>query len=239
MARRNRQIGKIMTYTLKTKRTGLAISCALALGVVSGVASAQIDPATTGYLTDQRGVVAKSGYGLCWRTGYWTPALAIAECDPDLMPMAAAEPAPPPAAVPPPVARVTERVAERVTLAADALFDFDKSVLRPAGREALDDLVGKLSNINPEMILVVGHTDRFGSEAYNQNLSERRAEAVKSYLVGKGIEPNRISTEGKGEMQPVTKPGECAGAKTARVVACLQPDRRVEIEVTGSQSVTR
>jgi len=124
-----------------------------------------------------------------------------------------------------------------VTLDADTLFDFDKAVLRPAGRVALDDFLGKLKGIDLEVITAVGHADRFGSEAYNQRLSEQRAAAVKAYLVSKGIEPNRIQTEGKGEMQPVTKAGECSGAKSAKVITCLQPDRRVNIEVIGSQIV--
>lgn len=228
-----------MTNNFTGKPIGLAVSHALttlavlSLGITAGAVSAQIDPATTGYLTDQRGVVAKSGHGLCWRTGYWTPQMAIAECDPDLMPktIATAAPAALPVAAPAPLARV----AERVTLNADALFDFDKAVLHPAGRTALDELVAKLKSVNAETIMVAGHTDRFGTEAYNQLLSDRRAEAVKSYLVGKGIEPSRIRTEGKGKTQPVTKRGECAGTKNARVIACLQPDRRASIEVTGSQ----
>lgn len=230
-----------MTKAFTGKPVGLAVSCALATlawGVAAGPASAQIDPATTGYLTDQRGAVAKSGHELCWRTGYWTPQMAIAECDPDLMPktVAAAEPAAPPVVAPAPVARVAEREAERVTFSADALFDFDKAVLLPAGRTALDEFVARLENVDPETIMVVGHTDRFGSAAYNQILSERRAEAVKSYLVDKGIEPDRIRTEGRGETQPVTKSGECTGAAQ---IACLQADRRVEIEVTGKQTATR
>jgi OOP family OmpA-OmpF porin len=230
-----------MTNTFTGKSAKLTAACAMALGIASGAASAQIDPATTGYLTDQRGAVAKSGFGLCWRTGYWTPQMAIAECNPDLMPkkVVAAEPAPPPGAAPKPAAPPAQ-VTERVKLDADALFDFDKAVLRPAGRMALDGFVGKLKTIDPEMIMVVGHTDRLGAEAYNQRLSMQRAEAVKSYLVDKGIAPDRIRTEGKGETQPDTKSGECAGAKkSARVIACLQPDRRVEIEVTGTQTAAR
>ena len=127
-------------------------------------------------------------------------------------------------------------VTERVTLDPDALFDVDKAVLRPAGRAALDDFAGKIKGIDPEMIMAVGHTDRFGSEAYNQRLSDQRVEAVKTYLVSKGIEPNRIRTEGKGETQPVTKTGECDASKSAKVIACLQPDRRVEVEVVGTRS---
>ncbi len=85
------------------------------------------------------------------------------------------------------------------------------------------------------MILAVGHADRLGGDAYNQKLSEKRAESVKAYLVGKGIEANRVYTEGKGEKQPVTKADQCKGAKSKKVVDCLQPDRRVEIEVIGTK----
>lgn len=85
-----------------------------------------------------------------------------------------------------------------------------------------------------EVIIAVGHADRFGSDKYNQKLSEKRAEAVKTFLVGKGVEPNRVYTEGKGEKQPITKPDQCKGPKSKKVVECLQPDRRVEIEVIGT-----
>jgi len=220
-----------MTYSLIKKQMGLAVSCALALGVVSGMARADTNPADTGYLTDQRGTVARSGFGLCWHTGFG-PAVPTPECDGTVVPTPIAA-----VAEPTPAAAATKPVVERVTLDADALFDFDKAVLRPAGRATLDDFLGKLKGIDLEVITAVGHADRFGSEAYNQRLSEQRAAAVKTYLVSKGIEPNRIQTEGKGEMQPVTKAGECSGAKSAKVIACLQPDRRVNIEVIGSQIV--
>jgi OOP family OmpA-OmpF porin len=211
------------------------------IGVFSSTTQAEINPANTGYLTDQRGNVVKSGFGLCWHTSYWTPALANAECDPDLMakpvaPAKVADATPPPAAAPAPAPKaVVKPAAERLTLNADALFDFDKAVLLPAGRTALDDFVAKNQDIAPEVITATGHADRFGSKEYNQLLSERRAEAVKAYLVGKGIEPNRVSTEGRGETQPVTKEGECLGKKSAKVIACLQPDRRVNIEVVGTR----
>ncbi len=192
-----------------------------------------------GYAIDQRGYVAKSGYGLCWRTGYWTPAMAIEECDPDLVkkpeppkaaPAAAPAPAPAPAPAAPP-----KPAAQKVTLAADALFDFDKAVLRPEGKAKLDDVVAKMKDIKLEVIIAVGHADRFGTDAYNQKLSERRAAAVKDYLVGKGVEANRVYTEGKGEKQPVTKPDQCKGPKSKKVIECLQPDRRVEIEIIGTK----
>ena len=227
-----------MTYAFNGKQTALAVSCALALGLAAGAATAQSNnPTKEGYLLDTRGAVVRSGFGLCWHTTYWTPALAIEECDPDLVkkPVAmAAEPAPQrlAAVVPPPAPKPA---AERVKLNADTLFDFDKAVLRPAGKDALDAFYAKTQDINPEVITAVGHADRFGSDSYNQSLSERRAMAVKTYLMGKGIADNRVYTEGKGEMQPVTKAGECLGAKSAKVIACLQPDRRVEIEVIGTR----
>lgn len=188
-----------------------------------------------GYLVDQRGDVAKSGFGSCWRTGFWTPAMAIAECDPELVKKPEAPVAAPAAAAPAPVA-TPKPTAEKVSLAADTLFDFDKAVLRPEGTAKLDELAAKAKEIKLEVIIAVGHTDRIGTDAYNQKLSERRAAAVKEYLVNKGIEPNRVYTEGKGKKQPVT--GDKCGTsvkKTKKLIECLQPDRRVEIEVIGTK----
>ena len=195
---------------------------------------------TVGYVIDQRGYVAKSGAGLCWRTGYWTPAMAIAECDPDLVPKAAPAPAPAPAPAAAPAAPAAPKpAAQKVTLAADALFDFDKAVLRPDGKAKLDKLVEDLKGLKLEVIIAVGHTDRIGTDKYNQKLSERRAAAVKNYLVSKGIDANRIYAEGKGEKQPVTG-NKCKkmgpeNRKNKKLIECLQPDRRVEIEVIGTK----
>lgn len=140
-------------------------------------------------------------------------------------PVAAPEPAPAP-----------KPAAKKVTLSADALFDFDKAVLRDEGKTKLDKLVEDSKSIALEVIIATGHADRFGSDAYNQSLSEKRAQAVKTYLVGKGIEANRVFVEGKGETQPVTKPDDCKGPKSKKVIDCLQPDRRVDIEVVGTQA---
>lgn len=195
------------------------------------------------YVIDARNVVARSGSGLCWRTGFWSPAAAETAmagkfpvgcaCDSDLVPAEkcmeiAQAPAPAPAPAPTPTA-------DKVRLSADALFDFDRAVLRPAGMERLNELAAQARSLNLEVILAVGHTDRIGSETYNQGLSERRAEAVKTYLVSQGIEANRVYTEGKGEVQPVTGM-QCDGVRgRTALIDCLQPDRRVEVEVIGTR----
>ncbi|AYH45166.1 OmpA family protein [Azoarcus sp. DN11] len=200
------------------------------------------------YAIDARNVVARSGTGLCWRTGYWSPAAAGTamagqlpvgcECDSDIVPKdkCAPAPAPAPVAAPAPApAPAPKPTADKIKLSADALFDFDKAVLKPEGKTKLDELAAKAKDIKLEVILAVGHTDRLGSDSYNQKLSERRANAVKTYLVSKGIEANRIYTEGKGKRQPIT--GKTCSDKQGRkkLIACLQPDRRVEIELVGTK----
>ena len=224
---------------INSAKHSLLLATLLGLSISALAQTPGIDmKGTVGYAIDQRGYVVKSGYGLCWRTGYWTPAMAIAECDPDLVkteaPAPAAKEAPPPP--PPPPAAAPKPAAQKVTLAADALFDFNKANLRDEGKAKLDKLAGDIKGIKLEVIIAVGHADRFGSDAYNQKLSEKRAEAVKAYLVGKGIEPNRVYTEGKGEKQPITKADQCKGPKSKKTIDCLQPDRRVEIEVIGTKT---
>jgi OOP family OmpA-OmpF porin len=227
-----------MTKSFNKKQIGLAAACALALGILSGAAQAQ-NPDGKALLGDSRGAVVKSDFGLCWHTGFGPPPAPSAECDPNYVayvapPAVMAAPAAPPmkvAALTPPPAPIP--VAERLTLDADTLFDFDKATLRPAGRDALDTFVGKLRNISPETIMTVGHADRIGNADYNQRLSEQRVASVKAYMVSKGVEPARIYSEGKGETQPLTKTEDCA--KSANLIACLQPDRRVDIEVIGTK----
>jgi OOP family OmpA-OmpF porin len=213
----------------------------LAVALLAGIGMGAVQAQERVYVIDQRDVVAVSGFGLCWRTGYWTPAAAAkdpagCQCDKDLLPKEVCEPKP--AAAPAPAA-APKPAGEKITIAADALFDFDKATLRPEGKAKLDELVSKSKAIKLEVILVVGHTDRIGSDAYNQKLSERRSAAVKEYLVAKGIEANRVYTEGKGEKQPVTgdkckKMGAESG-KNKKLVECLQPDRRADIEIIGTK----
>ena len=176
---------------------------------------------------------------LCWRTSNWTPATAAPGCDGAIAPVAAA-PAPaaavapvaapvasaPAAAPAAPAAPAAGAAATKVTYAADTFFAANAAVLKAAGKAKLDDLVGKVKAINLEVIVAVGHTDSKGSDASNQKLSVRRAEAVKAYLVSKGIEKNRVYTEGKGSKQPV------ADNKTTEGRA---KNNRVEIEVVGTQ----
>ena len=200
------------------------------------------------------GTVWKNGTNeLCWRDAGWTPATADAKCDgalkppapapapaprvapPAPAPMAPPAPPAPPAAAPAPAPAPAPVVAppaaprsEKVTYAADAFFDFDKAVLKPEAKAKLDDLVGKTGAIALEVIIAVGHTDSVGSDGYNQGLSVKRSEAVKAYLVTKGVEKNRVYTEGKGEKQPV------ADNKTSEG---RSKNRRVEIEVVGTRTV--
>jgi len=217
---------------MKTIKHSLLLAALLGSAVSALAQTPGVDmKGTVAYVIDQRGYVAKSGTGLCWRTGYWTPAQAIAECDPDLVKKEAPAAAEAAKAAAPGV----KPAAEKITLSADALFDFDKATLRPEGKSKLDEFADKAKQIKLEVIIAVGHADRFGSDKYNQKLSERRAAAVKDYLVSKGIDANRVYTEGKGKTQPKTKPGDCKGAKSAKVIACLQPDRRVDFEVIGTK----
>ncbi|WP_302174428.1 outer membrane protein OmpA [uncultured Hydrogenophaga sp.] len=167
---------------------------------------------------------------LCWRDASWTPATAAQGCDGAIVPAAApaAAPAPAPAAAPKPAAAAPAPApaATKVTYAADAFFDFDKAVLKPEGKAKLDDLASKVGGINLEVVIAVGHTDSTGAAKYNQSLSVRRAEAVKAYLVSKGIESNRIYTEGKGLTQPVADNATREGRAK---------NRRVEVEVVGTR----
>ncbi|MES2355637.1 MAG: OmpA family protein [Pseudomonadota bacterium] len=207
---------------------------------VTAMAASQ-DSKNQGYLVDNTGgSIITSGTGLCWRDSDWTPARGQEPCDPTAKPVAVLAPVPAPAIVavvePTPAAKV---LPQKISFSGDALFAFNKSELKPEGKTMLDGLVQQLNGAATyDTIVATGHTDRFGSNGYNQKLSERRAHAVKDYLVSKNIQASRVDAEGKGETQPVTKVGDCQGAHNTKVVACLQPDRRVDIEMKGTKITT-
>lgn len=210
----------------------LTLAALLASAHTAAMAQTDIKARTSGYWPSTNGNIVQDPFGLCWHTGYFTPDLAQIECDPDLVPKPPVPPAPPPIQPPPAPAKPPSIVNEKVTFAADTFFDFDKSTLKPEAKAVLDDLVGKLNTINLEVIIAVGHTDSIGSDAYNQKLSVRRADSVKAYLVSKGIEPNRIYTEGKGKKQPIA-PNTINGKDNP---AGRAKNRRVEIEVVGTRA---
>jgi OOP family OmpA-OmpF porin len=165
--------------------------------------------------TSASGQVWKNSSGQCWRNANWTPASAAPGCD-----GAIAAPAAPAAKLEAPKPTVV-----KVNYAADTLFDFDKSVIKPAGKQALDSLAGKISNMLFEVAIVIGHTDSVGTEEYNLKLGTRRAAAVKAYLISKGVPATRIYTDSKGEKQPVASNATAEGRAK---------NRRVEIEVVGT-----
>lgn len=223
--------------TMKTMNTLIAAAFAATTLIPAAAMAANDDPQPMGYVSDSRGNAVMSGSGLCWRHAGADLNEVNQPCDVAPKPMAALVPkqAPAPvAAAPAPAPTMTQKF----SFSGDALFAFDKSVLKPEGKAMLDGLVHQLAGVKYGTILATGHTDRFGSNGYNQKLSERRAQAVKDYLVSNDLRADRIEAAGKGEMQPATATGACPGAKSASVVACLQPDRRVDIEVTGTTSVT-
>src|SRR5690606_35044373 len=148
---------------------------------------------------------------LCWHDNFWTPETGIAGCD----------------GVPVAEAPVVAPTATKVVLNADTFFDFDKDTLKPEGRQVLDQVASQASTINLETLIATGHTDSVGSEAYNQGLSERRANSVKNYLVSKGVPADRIYTEGKGETSPVASNSTREGRAQ---------NRRVEIEIVGTRN---
>lgn len=218
---------------MKTAKLTRALVAA-ALGISITSVGAQV-PNNDGHLFDTRGAVAKSGYGLCWKTTRWTPAMAIAECDPDLMkkpePPKSAAPAPAPAAKP----AAPKPCNFAYSLQTDATFAFNKADLNAAGRDQLDkNVIAKLGSCaSVKLMLVTGHTDRIGSHAANQKLSEKRADAVKAYLIGKGIKAESLETMGAGKTQAV--PGVKCDDKLPRkkLIECLAPNRRVVVEVQG------
>lgn len=172
----------------------------------------------------------KNSSGQCWRNSSWSPATAHPDCDGALKPEAPAPRVsvtiPAPVVVPAPAPKPQSKpVVHKMTYSADTFFDFDKSVIKPEGKIKLDELLAKMTAINLEVIIAVGHTDYIGSDAYNMKLGMRRAQAVKTYLVMKGIDSKRVFTDSKGERQPIASNHTATGRAK---------NRRVEIEVVGT-----
>src|SRR5260221_817403 len=204
-------------------------------------------PPSRGYVGSGAGVVATNPYGLCWRSGEdWSLGRAAATCEgvPRVsVPPAAVAQAPEPVAAPIAAAPAPEPVViEKITLSTDVLFPFNKAELLPSGKQKLDELAKSAQGANVERVVLVGHADRIGSEEYNQELSEKRAQAVADYLAQKGVDSSRLQVEGKGKSEPITGNG-CAkmrpdSNKNQKLIACLQPDRRVDAELLGSPETT-
>jgi len=229
-----------MRNTFTRKHTAVAVACALALGVFSATANAQIPDVSNidqkALLVDARGAAVTNSFGECWHLSYGPAPSWTAGCG-GVAPVAAKQfvaPAPAPVVV---AAAAPLPVYERVAFDANVLFDSDKYALRPAGRDTLDEFVGKVRGLDSQSIMAVGYADRMGTDAHNQVLSQNRVDAVKNYLVGKGIASNRVQSSAKGETQPTTLAGDCKDANNPKNVACMQPDRHVFIEISGNRIV--
>jgi OOP family OmpA-OmpF porin len=212
-----------MLNTLNSKELAVAVACALALGVFSESARAQAQ-GEHGLLTSPGGAPVMSGFGLCVRSGFgpapaWTAGCHEYKLVPYVAPAAAA------------------LVWETLTFDANILFDSNSSTLRPLGRDKLDYFAKQIHGLESQSIVAIGYADRMGASESNQVLSQERVDAVKSYLVGTGIAVDRVQTKARGETQPSTVAGECEDANNTKNVACMQPDRHVFIEVSGTRLV--
>ena len=258
------------------KKLALALAVASTAAALPMASSAQTLPRTYGYVVDASGNIWRSGYGDCWRTGYWTKELAIAECDAGLVKVEAPKPAPAPVVVaPPPPAPAPAPVVEapkpapapapepviapraavpipapvveapkpaappppkKIAIEGKASFATGKAELSPAGKAAIDkEVLEKLGGFAViESITVEGHTDPMGNESKNRDLSKARAEAVKAYMVSKGVKADVVKTAGKGSSEPL--PGVKCDAKLAKakLSSCYEPLRRIEIDVAGT-----
>lgn len=219
------------------KKWTLPLIASLVLGAVAVDAQAEVQA----YWQDQNGDYVRSGTGTCVRTGNWTPELANADCDPDLVPrqVSSAPPAevsdsqPAPAEPVAPaeslaVAPAAPAPVEKTIVTAETLFDTDRAEIKPSGKATLDELIAQLRGNNSVIIPVVGYASSPGTEEHNLQLSERRAEAVKNYLVSQGIDSDRIYVASKGEQDPVADNSTAQGRAQ---------NQRVEIEVRGTPPV--
>jgi OOP family OmpA-OmpF porin len=234
-----------MRITSTRQHATLALACALALGAFSTAAGAQhVNADEKALLVNSQGGAITSGSGDCWHMAFgpapqWTAACHPAPVAQYVAPVAS--PAPAPAAKPVVVmaAAAPLVVYEKVAFDANVLFDSDKSSLRTSGREKLDQFVGRIHGLEAQNIRAVGYADRMGSAGDNQILSEERVEVVKTYLVTRGVAASRVRTSAFGDTRPDTALADCKDANNAKNVACMQPDRHVTIEVSGTRKVAQ
>lgn len=201
------------------------------LCLLSLAQAAAAHPTSIGYLYDSQGKVVRSGYGDCVHTSQWAPANALPECEgaaPAAEPTAAATKAAPAAKIESPMIGVD--------LSADESFESGKAELSAGAKARLSELARQLNGLAYDRIVITGHADRTGPAAANQRLSERRANAAHNYLVSEGVPSTKLHSSGKSSSQPVTQPDACAKLKSKKLSACLAPDRRVEIRVTGTRN---
>jgi OmpA-OmpF porin, OOP family len=229
-----------MRNTFTRKELALAVACTLAFGLLSPAAIAQVGPDEHAIVMDSNGAPVTTGFGLCLRSGFGPAPSWNTKCHGELpapmalgvAPEAMAAPAPAPVVM---AAAAPLPLYEKVVFDANVLFDSDKSALRPAGRDTLDQFVARIHGLEAQSIVAIGYADRMGSDAANQTLSQQRVDTVKDYLVGKGIASDRMQASARGETRPTTSSGECKDANNAKNVACMQPDRHVFIEVSGTR----
>lgn len=235
-----------MRKLLANKKNRLSVSIALILGIATPSVSAQTTRNEQEHIGvnihDSSDQIVRSGAGECWHTHFGQAEGGECNSKPIVKTAAPAPidkitPIPSPIQIEEPVAAPESPIVftKKITLDTSEFFDFGEPILRPSARAELDDFVQKLKDTNPQTITVIGHADRIGSAHYNQILSEQRAATVKAYLVRKGVSPDIVLAEGKGDTQPITKKDQCPSDKTSKTIECLQPDRRVEIEMTGTK----
>ena len=219
------------------QRTVLAIACALALGAFCATVNAQ-DSNEHALLKDSSGRQVMSGFGLCVHSGFGPAPSWTAGCHPRVVTpiaMYLEKTIPVPVAVA--TAAAPLAVYETVGFDANVLFDSNKSNLSASGRDSLDSFVGKIRGLEAQSVTAIGYADRMGSAEANQILSQERVDTVKAYLVSQGVAANRVETSARGERQPTTWASDCKDANNPKNVACMQPDRHVFIEISGSRLV--
>jgi OOP family OmpA-OmpF porin len=184
-----------------------------------------VSGAVPGYVTDTSGTIVRNNFGECWHTSEWTPDMAVVGCDGKVE-----EPPPPP---PPVMKKMPEPREEHMSFSSEALFGFDKSKLSAEGEGKLDELVSHLKTYEQvDRVVITGHTDRIGSDAYNMRLSQKRAESVRQYLLDRqAVDSSHVEVDAKGESEPVVG---CEGVRgRKKLIACLAPNRRVVIDISG------